>query len=373
MRVIKRLLLVLFIALVAAAAGAWIFFDRITIAAVTPRVPFDPSRVPPAPDYTRTSAWSARPDMNDLADVVIEGLPKAKIEDTRADVFYVHPTSFITPQWNAAIDDIEVNRATDRGATRIQASAFNGCCAVYAPRYRQANLVAFTSPTSSGAQARKIAGDDVVAAFRHYLDKESKGRPFIIAAHSQGSAHALRLLRDVVLADATGALKKRLVAAYLLGGPLTTAELASTGLPACAKADDTGCVVAFNARSRDYEDHGLDFVVHKGATLADRVCVNPLTWSNDDKKGVREMHKGSVFFGGDGFDDPLLGKSIGSARCAQGRLVIELLESPPRDFMSRLLDHAIGDGNYHPMEYGLFFVDLRDNAAQRVAAWIARP
>ena len=359
------------IALVAAIAGAWVFFDRITIAAVTPRLPFDAARVPPPPDYTRTSAWSARPDMNDLADVAIEGLTNVTPDATRVDVFYVHPTSFITPQWNATIDDIDVNRATDRGATRIQASAFNGCCAIYAPRYRQASLVAFTSPTSSGSKARVLAGDDVIAAFRHYLDKESRGRPFIIAAHSQGSAHALRLLRDVVLADTTGALRKRLVAAYLIGGPLTHAELASTGLPACAKPDDTGCVVAFNARSRGYEDHGMDFQVHKGATLADRVCVNPLTWSTDDKKGVREMHKGSVFFGGDGFDDALLGKSIGSARCAQGRLVVELLESPPRDFMSRLLDHAIGDGNHHPIEYGLFFVDLRENAAQRVAASIA--
>jgi hypothetical protein len=361
------------IALVAALAGAWLFFDRIVMVAVQPRVPFDAARVPAAPDYTRTSAWSARPDMNDMADVSIEGLVKAKAEETRVDVFYVHPTSFITPQWNAPIDDIQVNRATDRGATRIQASAFNGCCAIYAPRYRQANLVAFTSPTSSGSQARKLAGDDVVAAFRHYLDHESRGRPFIIAAHSQGSAHALRLLRDVILADATGALRKRLVAAYLIGGPLTNAELASTGLPTCAKADDTGCVVAFNARSRDYEHRGLDFVVHKGATLADRVCVNPLTWSDDDKKGVREMHKGSVFFGGDGFDDPLLGKSVTSARCTQGRLVVELLESPPRDFMSRLLDHAIGDGNHHPIEYGLFFVDLRENAAARIQAHLRDP
>ena len=55
------------------------------------------------------------------------------------DVFYVHPTSYVGARWNGPVDDPALNEATDRVATRIQASAFNGCCAVWAPRYRQAN------------------------------------------------------------------------------------------------------------------------------------------------------------------------------------------------------------------------------------------
>ncbi|MFY0541958.1 hypothetical protein [Nannocystis pusilla] len=40
--------------------------------------------------------------------------------------------------------------------------------------------------------------------------------------------------------------------------------------------------------------------------------------------------------------------------------------------MSRLLDHALGAGNYHAIEYGLFWLDLRTNAATRAAAFLAK-
>jgi hypothetical protein len=61
-----------------------------------------------------------------------------------------------------------------------------------------------------------------------------------------------------------------------------------------------------------------------------------------------------------------------SARCEQGTLRVELAEHPPRDFMSRLLDHALGTGNYHPIEVGIFYVDLRENAQARVTAFTGR-
>lgn len=51
-------------------------------------------------------------------------------------------------------------------------------------------------------------------------------------------------------------------------------------------------------------------------------------------------------------------------------LVVSHLEKPPRDFMSRLLDRALGPGNYHPIEYQIFFVNLRKNAQVRLAAFL---
>jgi hypothetical protein len=37
--------------------------------------------------------------------------------------------------------------------------------------------------------------------------------------------------------------------------------------------------------------------------------------------------------------------------------------------MSTLLDYALGAGNYHAIEYQLFFADIRHNAAARTEAW----
>jgi hypothetical protein len=60
-----------------------------------------------------------------------------------------------------------------------------------------------------------------------------------------------------------------------------------------------------------------------------------------------------------------------TARCAGGTLQVELRGTVPRDFMSRLLDRTLGAGNYHPIEYGLFFADLYANAKARSAAFLA--
>lgn len=346
------------------------FFDGLVIAALRPRVAFDPASVPAAPDYGESGNWSALPGRVDADDVAIEGLPALDPARAPVDVFYVHPTSFIGRGWNATMGDATVDEATDRGATRIQATAFRGCCAVYAPRYRQANLTAFTHPTADGQRAIELAGDDVIAAFRHYLAHEGRGRPFIVAGHSQGAVHAFRLLRDVVVREG---LQERLVAAYLIGGPLTEVGVAEVGLPVCGSAAQTGCVVAFNARGAGYGG-GLDFVewppAPPGTQGRPRVCVNPLTWRRDEAPGERALHRGAVFFAGDVSPTPR--PSFTSARCEGGTLVVELDGAVPRDLMSRLLDHALGAGNYHPIEVGLFFVDLRDNAAERVRAYLGR-
>lgn len=358
-------LLVLVLGLVAA------FFDRLVVYALTPGAPFDPDNVPPAPNYADPAAWSALPDRVDAADAEVAGLSALDPNSAAVDVFYVHPTSFIGDGWNGVLGDPTVDDATDRGATRIQASAFNGCCAVYAPRYRQANLTAFIAPSADGERAIALAGDDVIDAFRHYLAQFNKGRPFIVAAHSQGAALAFRLLRDEVAATP---LRDRLVAAYLIGGPLTEAALTDVpGLPVCASAEQTGCVVAWNARGPGYRG-GLDFVDHPppppGVGPRRRVCVNPLTWRNDQVPAGRELARGAVFWDGDAVPTPQPG--FAGARCEDGVLVVELAGAVPRDVMSRLLDHALGAGNYHPIEFGLFYVDIRDNARARVDAFLAR-
>src|SRR5512141_864925 len=98
-----------------------------------PRTPFAQMAPPPAPDYAERAAWGALPDMQDATDVAPPGEPIAG-SDAPVDVFFVHPTTFFSnTQWNQPLDDADTNKRTDRGPLRAQASAFNGCCAVYAP------------------------------------------------------------------------------------------------------------------------------------------------------------------------------------------------------------------------------------------------
>ena len=96
---------------------------------------FDASKTPVAPDFSHLEAWAAHPTVNDEADVSLSEHPAIDPETAEADVFYVHPTTWVGGEWNGPWDDAEVIEATARGGTLIQASVFNACCAVYGPRY----------------------------------------------------------------------------------------------------------------------------------------------------------------------------------------------------------------------------------------------
>lgn len=106
----------------------------------------------------------------------------------------------------------------------VKVSVFNGCCRLYAPHYRQATLAALKIPA-----AMDVTYSDIARAFRFYIAHLNHGRPFIIASHSQGTAHAIRLLQQEIFGKP---LCPRLVAAYLIGGYVPT-RLASS---ACRSA-----------------------------------------------------------------------------------------------------------------------------------------
>jgi hypothetical protein len=363
----RRILLAAALGLVLALALVLIFFNAIVRWSMTPGAGFDPAAAPRAPDYESPAAWTALPGRSASADVALPSLPAIDPAAAPADVFYVHPTTYVGGKWNGPIDDPALNAATDRVATRLQASAFNACCAVYGPRYRQANGTAFTRPTDESERAVDLAYRDVAAAFRHFLERYSRGRPFILAAHSQGTVLARRLLREEIAGKPAAA---RLVAAYLIGAPVSLDLLAQLGLPACASPEQTGCVVAWNARGPAYKPGDFELRERGPAQPpGSQLCVNPLSWKKDDAAADASLNEGALFWEE---DPPVLRPGFASAQCKDGVLVVSHLGKAPRDFMSRLLDRALGPGNYHPIEYQIFFANIRRNTQARVAAFVKR-
>ena len=87
------------------------------------------------------------------------------------------------------------------------------------------------STSEDAQQALDLAYGDVAAAFDQFV-KEAGDRPIILAGHSQGALHLERLLQEKI---AGKPIAKRVVAAYVVGWPIsTTADLPALGLPACA-------------------------------------------------------------------------------------------------------------------------------------------
>ncbi|QRN94940.1 DUF3089 domain-containing protein [Archangium violaceum] len=342
-------------------------FASIFFWSITPGTPFSEARPPAPPDYTQASAWSALPELHDLADTLPPSSPGVDQSQALVDVFYIHPTTYVGAEWNGPIDDPSLNAATDRVATLLQASAFNACCAIYAPRYRQANLTALTGQGEENLAAVDLAYQDVAAAFRYWREKYNHGRPFILASHSQGTVHARRLLREAVSGTP---LRNQLVAAYLIGIPMPEGALRQSlpDIPICASPEQTGCLISWNARGAGYTERiqVREPVTDTTSASGPFLCVNPLTWRHDTQPAPRGRNEGAVFLE---TTPPRVMPGLTGAQCKEGKLEVLLGEDPPRDFMSRLLDHTLGQGNYHPVEFQLFYMNIRRNASERVAAF----
>ncbi len=342
-RMRRPLVLLAAVALIGAGAGC-AALRPIARATMTPRVAYADEAPPPAPDYADDASWSALPGRADAGDPLPAGVSGADQRAAPADVFYVHPTSYVGRRWNAPIDDPALNADTDRVATGIQAPAFNGCCAVYAPRYRQANGTAFFDPRPDGERALDLAWEDVRRAFEAFEARRGAGRPFVLAAHSQGSVLAERLLYEVI---APGPLRDELVVAVLPGGAVTTGGLAEHGLPACAAADDTGCVVAWNARGPRFDANPFEL---RRPDTRPRLCTNPLSWRLDGAAVPAGDNPGAVFLED---EDTAPRPGFADAQCVDGTLRVTELGRAPRDLPSRILDRVLRPENDHPIEYQL--------------------
>jgi hypothetical protein len=338
----------------------------VLVAAAPPR-PFDPEAVPPAPDYAQPGAWLAFPGRNGPELSVPPGTPPPDEARAAADVFFIHPTTYTANDvWNAAYDaPAPLNLPVLLG----QVSVFNGCCRLYAPQYRQTSLAGLSDP-----QAKALAYADVARAFRYFIAHESHGRPFILASHSQGTVHAVQLLQREIIGTP---LQGRMIAAYLIGS-----YVPDRGLPICDAPRQTGCVLSYNSAKpgaklarviiepKTYWWQGSDVPREHGQPPA--VCVDPLSWRAGGASPAT-ANQGSLPFPKAPFPAhaaalPALIPALTETRCNTGMLEVGLSPNAPAGFHDKL---SAFFGSYHLNDYGLFYASLRQNAADRTAAWLA--
>ncbi len=313
------------------------------------KVDFSPGSTPSAPDYASADSWCALPEKSDSADHV----PAIGIDDNQilavADVFFIHPTSFFTRKaWNGPVDDEKLNRHTDEGSIYHQASVFNGSCRVYAPRYRQVPYQAFFSfDNPDAATAFDLAYNDVRNAFLYYLEHYNNGRPVIIAAHSQGTLHAVMLLQEFFDSTATSV---DLIAAYLTGMPVY--DTTFNAIEPCSSEDQLNCYVSWRSWLRGHYPKESYKVPHPDQVTV----VNPLSWTTDTTL-VDASHN----YGGLG----RTGKKI-YPRVCDAQIHEDLLWVSKPDVPGKAL---LLSKNYHRADYNLYWLNMRQNVAVRVNAW----
>ena len=246
-----------------------------------------------APDYSNLVYWAAHPDKKNPSDSVPASILNSYQPSKNVDVFFVYPTSYLDPEmpygWTASLNDAKINIYTDYSAILYQASVFNEVGKIYAPRYRQAHIKSYTpvghEDTVKAIAAFEIAYQDVKAAFEYYLAHNNNGRPIIIASHSQGSTHAIRLLKEYF---DNKPLSKQLVAAYVVGMALDPSTYSA--LKACDQPNQTGCICAWRTFMEGYQEP----FVYKEKFKS--MVTNPLSWNNQDVNISRKANTGSLLY-----------------------------------------------------------------------------
>lgn len=284
------------------------------------------------PDYTRAASW------------LFEERDTAK----SFDIFYLYPTFYQGPA--GALMDISAPRLAPYIKINVlkNCGIFSGLGNIYAPLYRQASFASINLPEAQKKELLIPTLADVSAAFEYYL-QNNKGRPFVLAGHSQGS----RLLRELMKAKFSNpALNSRLIAAYLIGAEITKQDLKDfPWLKLAARADDTGVIITYNTQAAGA----------KGSPVYERggaVCVNPLNWA--DTPADKSLNLGAVFFDKSGAISAEIPQFTAAYIDAAGALI-----APDADIDKYSLP-IFPKGVYHIYDYEFFYRNLQQNFLTRL-------
>jgi len=239
-----------------------------------------------AVDYTSATNWLCLPGRSDNCSTPLPttalnpngygSVGRSEVaKDPPLDCFYVYPTVSNDRGMNS---DLNVD-GSERGVVQVQFARFAGVCRTYAPVYRQMTLGAVAA-AATGAdmhQPAALAYGDVANAWRTYLAKYNKGRPFVLVGHSQGSLMLQLLIQHEIEGKP---IAKQMQLAMLPGfnlyvpqGKRVGGTLKST--PVCGSPTETGCVMTWvSFRERNVPPIGAIFgnAPVPGMTVA---CANP--------------------------------------------------------------------------------------------------
>jgi hypothetical protein len=241
---------------------------------------------PAATDYTRPARWLCLPGRSDVCSTPLEtaalnpngygSVGRSSVaRDPRIDCFYVYPTVSTDRGLNS---DLSID-ASETNAARSQFARFAGVCRTFAPIYRQMTLgaVAAAATGVDVTGAARLAYGDVASAWRTYLARYNRGRPFVLIGHSQGSLMLQELIKNEIEGKPVA---RRMLRAYLPGYNLLVPQGRTVGgtfrlTPICTAPGQTGCAmswVSFRENNPPPARAIFGIAAQPGMTVA---CTNP--------------------------------------------------------------------------------------------------
>ena len=308
----------------------------------TPEHNFDINLSGNTPNYSEIDYWVEHPKKEkhyaSLPKNYLDSLDK---ENPNIDAFFIHPTLYLKGNsWNADINDKKLNKEIGNAAIKNQASVFLGIANIYAPHYRQMHIQSYYD-LKNGLQAFEVAYSDVKNAFIYYWENFNKGNKFIIAGHSQGTNHAERLLKEIILKN--DSMKNQLLVSYLPGMPIKQFH---KDLPPCSSPNQLDCFLSWRSLAEGYFPADWE--------VSDSIfCVNPISWKIDSLPSKKKNHLGILFK-----NHKIHYPNSLTAYNHNGVVWIKPIKIPFARFYKMK--------NYHIADYNLFWINIRDNLRYRL-------
>lgn len=309
---------------------------------------FNNSNTPKSPTYESLDDWLVHPEKKQL------NYPYLSENNNllKADVFFVVPTLFSDKRnssWNSNIYDEKFSELLIESSIKYQATAWLNAGNLYSPNYRQAHFRVFDERfwPNGGEDAYNLAYKDIKKAFEVYLKNFNKGKPIIIAGHSQGAGHLKRLLQEVFDGKE---IENKLIAAYLIGTKITKDDFFSLKL--MTTEDEIGGYVTWNTFKVLNNENKYNLTVDR-VWLHDAQVTNPITWNSFISKDYND-HKGFLWLNQKVYPNTIIIESIDEGIN---------IKTPKMGFPKTILFSAIKD--YHKGDINLFWEDIRINAIKR--------
>lgn len=279
------------------------------------------------------------------------------------DAIYIYPTVYGTLEGAgddiADIDDTSM-RMMAIYASVSQAGVFEESCNVYAPYYRQFTVDSLLDMIDKSPESLVYcASQDIYNMLDYYFENLNEGRPFILAGHSQGSVWLSVILEDYMKKHPE--YLENMVAAYAIGYSITEDYLErNPHLKFARGADDTGVIISYNTEGPGNKNE-YNCVVTKGA-----ISINPINWKLDDTYASAEENLGSLDTAGDiiyNQADARVDTDRGVVICESAEVSQELAEAMGKYF---------GPESFHLQDYSLYFMNLQQNVADRITAFMEK-
>jgi hypothetical protein len=301
------------------------------------------------PDYSNAKYW----------------LSITSSTDKKVDVFYVYPTAW-SKEKKSDPNICNINNPSMLEGSMItfnaQATAFETVGNLYSPYYRQADISCFTDLSIVGRDSviGGIPASDVISAFDYYIKNYNKGRPFILAGHSQGSNVLLFLLSKYMKENPK--VYERMIAAYVIGYSVTKDYLAKNPHLKFAEGSyDTGVIISYNTEAPDVT--GNNIVLLPGA-----ISINPINWSREEIPASAEQNLGSLKI--DNVWNVLERnvKNFADARVDKTRGVVICSTADAEKLAPA--NQIFPKGVFHSYDYPFYYYNIRENAERRTAAFL---